>query len=736
MSEMEKFINPYNFIPFIGNPPRRSKQEYYADAKSLLSGWIDVTIIPKSPLIITDGVRYDEGGNVITDDDKKNKDSKDRNKPNVVHTWYKAFRNADGKPAIPGSSLRGAIRSMYEAASNSCASVILDDKEPLTIRMPEYASFKHRGLLVCKNRKWILYPAVVYTISLSFEEADTLKKYGTWNGKRNAQKVKFNRVGQSGAVLDDNGQFTGYLQFNVPAVIPRGENHYHIAVLVSEKEIISYDNSYPFDSMKQALDPTVKAEKRTPVTPHKSLLGALEAAKKNPDVMVPVWYLSVGSGYYFSPAAIGRVYQGHWEDIMSPYAPCSDKKKLCPACALFGTIADKGMKGRLRFSDAVLTDTGKAQIKKVNLPVLAAPQPSAYAFYATKPTEDASYWNYAFYSKGSDDAVMYYSADEITVPRGRKGYWHSNPVNRTKPQEAIKPPNGTRRDPDYRDAWRKYDAWAEWCRESTMEAVMPGDGVEYKFRLFFDRVTAPQLKELEWVLTFGSNKPDNKLMYKLGHGRPVGYGSVKMVIDGVTTRKVTDSSYVLSEETIGEEIDCPWDEESKNIRAILNMAAFDAVRKGDNDGVSVAYPRYDDFSPIYKWFAENHKKQENMQTLPDSTGSRYWLWCNPGRAQANPGTRGQQGNHGQQGQTQDGTNSGADLTPPSQPDICKVIGIVKDTKPFGTFFTLPEPFSDAPGFLRKSDTPPGVTFRIGDEIKVIVVNPKEKNDKGKYDLKM
>ena len=58
-------INTYNFVPFysgadgnVAPPSRKSLDEYYPDPSELRSGWIDVKLTVKTPLIIPDGSRY------------------------------------------------------------------------------------------------------------------------------------------------------------------------------------------------------------------------------------------------------------------------------------------------------------------------------------------------------------------------------------------------------------------------------------------------------------------------------------------------------------------------------------------------------------------------------------------------------------------------------------------------------------------------------------------------------
>lgn len=55
-------------------------------------------------------------------------------------------------PTIPGSELRGMLRSVYEAVTDSCVPFLLDEK-PISRRVPTYGALRHRGLLAYEKRK-------------------------------------------------------------------------------------------------------------------------------------------------------------------------------------------------------------------------------------------------------------------------------------------------------------------------------------------------------------------------------------------------------------------------------------------------------------------------------------------------------------------------------------------------------------------------------------------------------
>jgi len=91
-----RFLNPYNFVRFLGKVDRQGPPSH--DRYEGLSGIIECAIIVKTPLFISKG-----------EPDKREDE----------HPLY-SFYSIGGKPVVPSSSLRGMLRSVYEAATNSC----------------------------------------------------------------------------------------------------------------------------------------------------------------------------------------------------------------------------------------------------------------------------------------------------------------------------------------------------------------------------------------------------------------------------------------------------------------------------------------------------------------------------------------------------------------------------------------------------------------------------------------
>jgi CRISPR-associated protein (TIGR03986 family) len=112
------FLNPYNFIRYLDTP--KVDQDTSTDQQLLwrcpppphdrylgLSGQITCEVEAMTPLFVSDSHAIEKGEN--------------------DHDSYRFFEY-DGKPALPASSLRGMVRSVFEAVTNSCFGVHDDQK--------------------------------------------------------------------------------------------------------------------------------------------------------------------------------------------------------------------------------------------------------------------------------------------------------------------------------------------------------------------------------------------------------------------------------------------------------------------------------------------------------------------------------------------------------------------------------------------------------------------------------
>ena len=222
-----KFINPYNFIPADW---KETKRDSIVGSKGNLSGMMKCRLITKTPIAIPDTEKS------VTDESK--------------HVTYPFMEDPDGKHMIPGSSLRGVIRSVYETVTDSCF-VTVDPAQRITKRASMSESGTP-GLLEFDSQddQWVLYEAERYPIMMhsnekryrKFGEADgayadykkytrddLINKFGGYG-----EKVRFTHVEETyinkreiplGKIVVEigKGQAEGYLYIGeVPPLDPQG----------------------------------------------------------------------------------------------------------------------------------------------------------------------------------------------------------------------------------------------------------------------------------------------------------------------------------------------------------------------------------------------------------------------------------------------------------------------------------------------------------------------------------
>lgn len=542
-----RFINPYSFVSLGSNVQREKPTD------GELTGKIRVSLIVKTPLSIpdTEGVTTDE----------------------IDHKTYPFFRVAD-KPVIPGSQLRGMLRSAYETLSNSCFSV--NNNNILTAR---HANPGNPGLIQFKNGTWHLF------------EARTSKD----NGQTISDSTSVRRTWYS---LDGRQLKTKIFR----------STGIEIECTNIEKAVENYHENIQI----------YKADKSSFQRHEAKLTYGIRQDGK----LYPVYYEIVefnGSNYvYLSPAQMGRyVFDNRLDDLLGTHASCAKQQgeSLCKACSLFGMISSEGKRSyasKLRFSDAQIESF--ESMGPVMLKELASPKPTAVEFYTRKP-DGSLYWTY-------DYKITSYKRVELvrdkngrmktqTIPqkekcviviRGRKYYLH-NP--------HLMP--------------SVYTATEKTKRNTTVELCKPES--RFTFDIFFEKITEQQLRELLWTITIGENDENGVQMHKLGHGKPLGLGSVKLVVDEVVMRLFDSETFTYHiEHTTREQVNnmlsaVPFDTAGKPFDEFMQITRFDGLaavmekRKSD-----ICYPIADDgrgsknSKASHQWFIANRSMGENGTT--------------------------------------------------------------------------------------------------------------------------
>lgn len=610
------FINPYTFVE-----GEETKKYEGMDKRGTNTGVFTCRIYPKTPMLIPDP--FDKSK--FRNDDSSN-DSGDDNKSE--HYAYKFLHIGVGentKPIIPGSSIRGPLRNMYETLTDSCYATAKPNQY-ITAR-PKKAF--EPGLIKKIGNNWELHQAKRYKFQIDeyFKELGkpTDPNFSTMSyediAKDYGKQVSFNLHTKK---VNVNGKdIIQYYATDIGNEEAKKSGYYYIGEYISNKKyesIFSEQNKIEkitpniikqaFDALKDTLkvyrdekvnQKFVKSIEKWNADQHGGYANVdLEAFERNGGVL-PIWYKEVNGKYYFSLASIGRFkYYTPIDSILKKKnkMPCADLKKLCKACSLFGMVGnEEGLGSSIRITDAIFEGNISDSIKEYNLTELRTPHPSYLPFYAKTDN----------YLSGYDDS-------KCNI-RGRKFYWHFKP--------------------DY----NKLNNLPEDKVDTKMCGIDKGS---FTFKVYFENISDEQLAELATLLCLGENDEDGKRCYKLGHGKPLGFGSAKIVVENIQIRKFKSKEHkyiIKSCANLGNDIkgwdlfsdnkfDVPLNNIYNSLDNISKVLDFDL-----NSNTEVKYPNVINKSNIperdlkdndlssAQWFSQNwmfgKKDDKPTNTLPN-----------------------------------------------------------------------------------------------------------------------
>ena len=539
----DSFLNCYNFIPLPSRDCIRTKTE-----KGSLTGSIHCTITPKTDIFIPNTSNTTcQIKNITSNTTCQIKNiSGDTVREFFSYTelgenYRMTKENAPSKPVIPGSELRGMIRSMYEAFTDSCMSA-LDFGKPLSARVTDIFE---SAVLIFKQGKWSVYKAKKYYVSQKDNSSSFFVKTDE-NGKKyilddNGEKIySYTKVKFSCKTvknlkyvtsISQDGNNEGYLLIGEPFTkknnefifIPDLKNKIYVDNDTVIKAIERY-NSIIKDFYTDGKVNKTKETIRNVADFYKGRDISLTPAE---DTVIPVWYHTEkgnkGNQYfYLSPSSIGReIFVNDILKFTHTYDPCQGEN-LCPCCQLFGMVGKEYATGsRLRFSDAVFTGKFPKYAPITTLKELATPKPTSMATYTHRKDEEkktvSEYWNYDIY-KTADGKTL--PAEEHIDINGRKMYYHHpNAVNHR---------------------YYEYTPQSDIAKnKKRLITVRPLKGIKentFAFDIFFEHLREDELKMLLVVTSLMFNPSD--YCYKIGMGKPIGLGSIKISVDSVKLRTI------------------------------------------------------------------------------------------------------------------------------------------------------------------------------------------------------
>lgn len=614
-SDSRFFVNPYVFNPLKGELLRSDIKDN--NNRDTYSGEIRCSLYVKTPIIIPDTAKK-----VVKNE----------------HPDY-PFMKINEEYIIPASSIRGPIRSVYETLTNSCFST---EKKEQAVTARSSAPYKP-GIIKKIGDEWKLYDATRYifrvegykpfpendVFEISKEELDKYeygdkvvfapKKEGNEEYKKRGHivgKYVDEILGKEG-LCESKGEYETGLLYIGEKIFSK-----HFESIFVEKEEVTYsqDNTSDEQMMNDSLssDTSLDNTSSNSTIPSETIYKAFKKIREvknayqdkainrnlgnnhygykrvkldnlNDGDEMPIWYSFNGDKLYFSLACIGRyAYDKTLNDILDKHDSCKERKNVCKACALFGMLGDKGKEGigsSVRVTDAHYC--GNPVTKMVTLEELGSPKPSYIPFYIDNGIEDG------------------YDSENAKL-KGRKYYWHHNPIIEKK----VKKTN----------------------RNSTVEIIETG---HFDFSVYYDGISKEQLDELLWVLCLGENEKTGKYCFKFGHGKPLGYGSSKIVVNENIIREYADNEYVIKNVTNVQCSNNPFGEEWNKLKSVMTLDFM------ANQDVRYPYVYYDNDKGFYyrqndiashKWFSKNHPKlkkdgkiEHSLITLGTGESKEYQL---------------------------------------------------------------------------------------------------------------
>ena len=650
------FVNPYNFIPLEKSPHEKElpwkKKLQNEESPRTLTGKIEYTLTTLTPLFIpnTSNDRVFSKSNALQEDSTEEAPIYHKSFEFFSYRDFSGQKDRDKEPAdylpvIPGSEIRGAIRSTYEALTDSCLSAI-DMDAVLSKRTPEYFT---PGILEWdQDGGWNLYQVTNntdYLYRMNYREDFSVKTFSAIN-IQDGVEVTFkkdtvhapyrerNSKGHAKPLADDvrvkpssgtvlRGRLVGYLvkgeagpgikkplhpkcekDENACPTLTRakctsesGEHCFlaekHCAhIFVKPNRIHKHLKKELTKTYEKQISQILKIYRDNKISLYKEYARTWEDFKKKGRNGIPVYFSEIADDqfFFFFSCVTREVYLHTLMDIVGNYAPCSGKSTcLCPACRLFGTIHDRAhIRSRVRFSDLHFekqVDTKNREsifLPVTTLPELSTPKMSTTEFYLQKPdAKKILNWTYDYYI-----TINGQNTDLVTytpVISGRKFYWHSNAA-----QKVVF------------DQQDKIDINE---RNKTVRPV--ADHVQFKGTLFFDKISEKELQKLVSIMNISCFRAEDEYAIKLGAAKPLGFGSVSLKIDQVKLRNINKENFGIIYKS-----DAPYSFADHNLSMfgrndIIGMFNTQALAVAEGKGAVSTYPKDNIDDKGYTWYMSN-----------------------------------------------------------------------------------------------------------------------------------
>lgn len=524
---------PYNFIPLPEKVITVSVNDLPDQGvynPNLLTGYIECKLTTSSPLYVRAGLASKEA--------KSGKQSKEQ--PDFF------YLNDKKQPVIPGSSLRGMLRTLVEIVTFSKIGSVSktplvyrsvggttnhdenyrfqmmksDDKKYMPGATKHYTPRIKGGYLVKVGaRDWAIRPAKTFdgtTYAHIGKDKFDLNELTALENCKNAYKIfikagPFQHQQVKGGFLEN--KFAKVIDFDSsgrpglrPATLALSG-----PMFSKKSEAVVYESDEDADLLPLSDDQVdMYVSQRT--KKQEELLGKDGALNSGQ----PIFYVlneKSGKVSFFGHARMFRVPYNHSPfDYVPEYARPIDNPDdpsiVDFAEAMFGYTRNSGKgkerayAGRITLSDATL-ESGQSNLwlseKPVKLKVLASPKPTTFQHYLVQPEP-----NYYPSEKPTPETRLcdYDMSIEETAIRGHKFYWHKGQVGLDDIQQSGK------------------------VKDTQTTEVYPlRAGVLFGFRVNFENLTEEELGALMWIFDQSAKE---HMRLKIGMGKPLGMGAIKI----------------------------------------------------------------------------------------------------------------------------------------------------------------------------------------------------------------
>jgi len=594
----------------LGNAPPLPHDRYVDE---LLTGRVTCKVTAVTPLFVSDS-------HAIKGEPKK----------------HRAFRffHYDGEPALPASSLRGMVRSVFETVTNSCLAVFDADRRLQYREMPRYGNRVKanpgivRQLANTKTEGEIEFCQAAQ-VGAYYEGRDSWKNTlgqksngDPWRtgdravarAERRGPRWLVREIAETKKELNPLKAGEEYLEGWLKITGKGEDTNKRNEALFLDPAIHGSEGKVSFsDQVQEDYNAVLKKQRELEDTPVK--LGS-KGLEKGDLVWVDVQngtsrarrVVRVQIPRVPYKHTVGDLLRTEHEHLLR----CTDYDALCPACRVFGWVRqidkEKGGKtpppevrtayaSRVRFSHGVLQkENGRFN---ATLAILSSPKPTTTQFYLLKD--------------GKPDGRVDYDSRGAQL-RGRKFYRHhgDEPSKHAGGEYEYKRVNDVEDD-----------------QNRAVRGVL-SEGVVFEFDLEFENLHPLELGGLLWSLTL-----EEEMHHRLGYGKPLGFGSVKVEItnlkvlnpvewygttpgEGWHDRTADKESWIaMFTQTMSDIYGDAFKGMLKELHALLSDPMLEAIHYPRTTGVPT------EEGENFKWFVGNTRKHGPHVALalaPDDEG--------------------------------------------------------------------------------------------------------------------